>query len=603
MPLVTGGVLRLTANVANQARLRVSLQLHSRSARTTSLTTRWVFRIHGTADGARRHDVRDSGHGLNALGTVGTGLGYGGMGQSVAIEIDNHQGTGDPNANHIGILTNGNVTAHLATFTPGWDLEDAASHTIWVEYDGPANQLRVYAAQGNVTQRPATAVMTVTVDLPALVGGQAWFGFTGATGSTFNNHDIENWSLTLNAFALPAPPVLTAPGNPITVVGQAVSQQMQASDPNGDLLTWSATGLPTGLSINSASGLISGTPTVAGVYFLTVTVTDSNTPPASTNFTWTINNLLTVQPLAGAALAAGSTVALTAQASDGLNPRYRWNFGDGTPDTSFSTSPSTSHQFTAPGRYLVTVTVRDDTGREVTASYHQAVYAPATAARPTASSSIAYERRTGLNSRLWVVNPDNDSVTVFDAVTRAKLAEVNVGHAPRTLALAPDGRVWVANADAATLTIIRSNNYTIAQTVSLPRGSRPYGVVFDPAGANAYVALENGGKVLKLNPTTGATVASLEVGLHVRHLSVTADGARLLATRFVTPRLPGEDTTNVQTTVGGVELRRRSAGHQHGDLHRRGHDHSRAQRTAGHLQFRQGHSQLPRRRRRFRRTA
>ncbi len=547
---ITAGALRLASNVANQvgsAFLSSPVAIGSNS----SLNTRFVFRIHGTADGADGLTFVVQGNGASSIGTVGAGLGYEGMTRSVAVEIDNYQGASDPNANHLGILSNGNVVTHLTTYTPGWDLENALSHTVWVEYDGPANQLRVYIAQGIVTQRPGSPVMIANVDLPALLGGLAWFGFTGATGGAFNNHDIESWSLTVNAFALPAQPVLTAPINRTTVVGVAVTTQMQATDANGDLLTWSATGLPTGLSINPTSGLISGTPSVGGIFSPTITVADGNTLPVSASFTWTINNVLTVQPLAGIAVAAGTSVAMTAQSSGGLNSQYRWNFGDGSPETSFSSSPSTSHLFSTPGRYLVTVTVRDDTGREVTASYRQGVYAPLTAAKPTASSSIAYEVRTGTNSRLWVVNPDNDSVTVFDAVTRAKLAEVNVGRAPRTVAIASDGRVWVANTESATLTILRSD-YSVAQTVNLPRGSRPFGIVFDPAGLNAYVALEDAGKILKLNPTTGTTIAALNVGPHVRHLSVTADGAQIFATRFVTPRLPGEETANVQTTMNGV---------------------------------------------------
>jgi YVTN family beta-propeller protein len=247
----------------------------------------------------------------------------------------------------------------------------------------------------------------------------------------------------------------------------------------------------------------------------------------------------------------GTVVSVTAQASGGLNPQYRWNFGDGSPDTDFSSSPAASHLFPTPGWFLVTVTVRDDTERQVTASYYQAVYAPPTTTRPTCSSSIIYESRTNANSRLWVVNPDNDSVTVFDAVTHQKLAEVNVGRAPRSLALAPDGQVWVANAESATVTIIRSD-YAIDQTVSLARGARPFGIVFDPGGQNAFVALEAAGKILKLNPTTAATTATLDVGPNIRHLSLTADGAKLLATRFITPPLPGEDTASPQTTVAGV---------------------------------------------------
>jgi len=548
---LSGSVLRVAANVGNQAG-SAFLTSPVTIGPDTSLSSRFVFRVHGSADGADGMTFMIQGVGANALGAAGSGLGYGGIGSSVAVEIDNYQGVGDTSANHIAVISGGDVATHLASFVPGWDLENGLSHTVWVEYDGPANQLRIYAAQGVVTARPANPSITATLDLSALVGTQAWLGFSGGTGGLFNNHDIEAWSVSLNAFALPTAPVLGALSDETTVLGTTVNKQLSATDANGDLLTWSASGLPAGLAIDPATGLITGTPTTAGVFNPTITVTDGNTAPVNGGFTWTIDGVLAVLPLSGTAVPAGTSVALTAQASGGLNPHYNWSFGDGTPDTGFSPNPSTSHVFTNPGRHLVTVTVRDATDREVTASYRQAVFAPATPAKPTASSSIAYEDRATGNDRLWVVNPDNDSVTVFDAVSRAKLAEISVGRAPRTLALGPNGRVWVANADSATITALQSD-FAIAQTINLPRGSRPYGVVFDPAGANAFVALENGGKVLKLNPANGAITGELNVGLHVRHLSVTADGSQLLATRFVTPRLPGEDTAVVQTSVAGVD--------------------------------------------------
>jgi YVTN family beta-propeller protein len=548
---IAGAALRVAPNVANQAG-SAYLSAAKAIGPDTSMSTRFVFRIHGTADGADGMTFVIQGAGSSAMGLAGGGLGYDGLGQSVAVEIDNFTGPGDPNANHLAILSNGSVATHLATFTPGWDLENALSHTMWIEYDGPANTLRVYAAQGIVAQRPANPVMSANIDLPALVGNQAWFGFTAASGGQVNNHDVESWSLSLNAFALPGSPVMTPPADQLTVAGQAVSFQMAATDPNGDLLTWSATGLPSGASISPTTGLITGSPSTPGTYTPNITVTDGNTPAVSDSFTWTINSVLNVGPLSGPAVQAGSTVSLSATSTGGLNPRYSWNFGDGTPATAFSSSPATSHPFNNPGRYLVTVTVRDDTGRQVTSSYRQSVYAPATAGKPTSSSSLLYETRGGANARLWVANPDNDSVTVFDAITRAKLAEVMVGRAPRTLALAPDGRVWVANAEGDSLTILRSD-YTLAQTVSLARGSRPFGVIFAPSGNAAYVALEHGGKVLKLDPSNGATLGSVDIGLHVRHLSMTADGSKILATRFVTPPVPGEDTASPQTTVGGVK--------------------------------------------------
>ncbi len=64
---------------------------------------------------------------------------------------------------------------------------------------------------------------------------------------------------------------------------------MQASDSAaGQSLTYSAGGLPAGLSINSATGLISGTPTAAGTSNVTVTATDSTGATGSASFSWTV---------------------------------------------------------------------------------------------------------------------------------------------------------------------------------------------------------------------------------------------------------------------------------------------------------------------------
>jgi hypothetical protein len=89
------------------------------------------------------------------------------------------------------------------------------------------------------------------------------------------------------------------PGNTVTVtnpgahtgtVGTPASLQISASDSaSGQTLTYSASGLPAGLSVNSATGLISGTPTTAGTSTVTVTATDSTGVSGSATFTWTIS--------------------------------------------------------------------------------------------------------------------------------------------------------------------------------------------------------------------------------------------------------------------------------------------------------------------------
>ena len=80
---------------------------------------------------------------------------------------------------------------------------------------------------------------------------------------------------------------VNSPGTQVATVGTAVSLQIAGTDSLGKTLTYSATGLPAGLSIN-ASGLISGTPTTAGTSNVTVTAT-SRTASGSTAFSWAVN--------------------------------------------------------------------------------------------------------------------------------------------------------------------------------------------------------------------------------------------------------------------------------------------------------------------------
>lgn len=84
-------------------------------------------------------------------------------------------------------------------------------------------------------------------------------------------------------------PQVTNPGNQANVEGSTVSLQIPASDPDaGDILVYSASGLPSGLAINTTTGLISGTLTAgsAGNHSVTVTVADNATPPLSAGITF-----------------------------------------------------------------------------------------------------------------------------------------------------------------------------------------------------------------------------------------------------------------------------------------------------------------------------
>jgi YVTN family beta-propeller protein len=139
-------------------------------------------------------------------------------------------------------------------------------------------------------------------------------------------------------------------------------------------------------------------------------------------------------------------------------------------------------------------------------------------------------------------------------VTRAKLAEIAVGTAPRTIAVAPNGMLWVGNKQSATVSVIDPATLAINRTLTLPRGSQPFGIAMSTGGGFALIALEATGQVLKFNTATYAQTGSVTVGGNPRHVAITGDGATAYVSRFITAPLTGEGTAAVSTATGGGEV-------------------------------------------------
>ena len=82
---------------------------------------------------------------------------------------------------------------------------------------------------------------------------------------------------------------VTNPGDQSGAAGAPVSLQIHANAADGGHLTYTASGLPAGLSIDPKSGLISGSATTPGTSHVTVTATDETGPSGSASFNWTIS--------------------------------------------------------------------------------------------------------------------------------------------------------------------------------------------------------------------------------------------------------------------------------------------------------------------------
>ena len=85
----------------------------------------------------------------------------------------------------------------------------------------------------------------------------------------------------------PEAPVIVNPGDQISTVGSSVNLAISASDSNSDVLSFTASNLPTGLSI-STDGVVSGLPTEVNTWAVEVTVTDNISGSDSAFFDWTV---------------------------------------------------------------------------------------------------------------------------------------------------------------------------------------------------------------------------------------------------------------------------------------------------------------------------
>ena len=148
-----------------------------------------------------------------------------------------------------------------------------------------------------------------------------------AVTSTFMVQVTDSASNTASgSFTLPvALSITTASPLPTGTVGVSYSQSVAAAGGSGTY-TWSVSAglLPAGLTLNAASGGISGQPTTAGPASFTIQVTDSNQATATEPFTMTIDPAIVIttsSPLPAGTVGVNYSQTLAATGGSGT---YTW---------------------------------------------------------------------------------------------------------------------------------------------------------------------------------------------------------------------------------------------------------------------------------------
>lgn len=231
------------------------------------------------------------------------------------------------------VLPGGSATTTVSTSAIG-----GFTGTITFSASGlPAGTTATFSPAAAAVGTNSTLTLATSASTPT---GTYTIGITGTSGTLTHT---TNYTLTVAAETV----TVTNPGNQTTTVGTAVSLQINATDSASKPLTFSATGLPAGLSISS-SGLITGTPITAGTNSVVVTAS-SGTASGTASFTWTINPVVTGGIVNGTFeagnLSGWTTAGVTAVTTSGPHSgTYAALVGS----TSPSNTSSIKQTFTAP---------------------------------------------------------------------------------------------------------------------------------------------------------------------------------------------------------------------------------------------------------------
>src|ERR1700723_390005 len=235
----------------------------------------------------------------------------------------------------------GGAPAITSTTTASGTVESAFSYQI-----AATNTPSSYAAAG------LPAGLSVNTGTGLISGTPTTSATSTMTLSATNGSGTGNASLmlTINPDP-PATPAITSANSASGTAGSAFSYQIVASNKPA---SYAAAGLPAGLSVNTATGLISGTPTTAGTSAVSVSATNSS-GTGNVTLTLTIASAASgpfVQVASNAASGSPSTLSLAFSANTNAGDLILVAFDYSTAATPSSVTDSQGNVFTAAGNQL-----------------------------------------------------------------------------------------------------------------------------------------------------------------------------------------------------------------------------------------------------------
>lgn len=221
---------------------------------------------------------------------------------------------------------------------------------------------------------------------------------------------------------------------------------------------------------------------------------------------------------------------------------YEWNLGDGTVIRGLA-NPAIEHSYTEPGHYQVLLTIRWQ-GKIQQVSFIKTIVPQPTAVAPVQTSTIAHTEDS-----VFIVNPDNGTVTALEKANHEVRWETPVGTEPQSIALDSAGQLWVtAKGDDQLIQLNQQGDKL--QQINLPYGAAPFALVCHARQPECWASLQGSGQVIAFN-LQGNILAEAALP-DPRAMALSGDGFDLWVTRLVSAD-HGADIYHL-STVGGLTL-------------------------------------------------
>jgi regulation of enolase protein 1 (concanavalin A-like superfamily) len=246
---------------------------------------------------------------------------------------------------------------------------------------GAVNQAFTYqiTASNSPTSYNATGLpagLTVNTGTGAITGTPTATGTPSITLSATNAGGTGTATLTVTITALPTPPVINSATTASGAANQAFSYQITAAN---SPTSFNATGLPAGLTINTSTGAITGTPTTAGTTSVALSATNAAGTGTATLTLTIIAPPTVVTPAHGpAAPVTGTTAPVGVLGGPALSEpglTYTWSMVLGPAGGTVTFSPNGTNAgknatatFTRAGSYQIQVVIANPANGTATVS-------------------------------------------------------------------------------------------------------------------------------------------------------------------------------------------------------------------------------------------